>query len=131
MCSQGVGGILQAMRATGASRFVCVSAAPVATDGKGDRLFYRVAIRPQLWTIFKGAYEDMTLMEEEVCRSDVDWTIFRPPQLTDKPRTGRYRTTVGGNVPGGYRISRADLADAILRHLDDPRAIRTAVGVGY
>lgn len=131
VCSRGVGSILEAMRATGVRRFVCVSAAPVARAGKGDGLLYRVAIRPLLWTVFKGAYDDMTLMEAWVRRSDVDWTIFRPPQLTDNPRTGRYRTAVGGNGPGGYRISRADLADAILHSLDDPGSIKAAVGVGY
>jgi hypothetical protein len=36
-----------------------------------------------------------------------------------------------GSVPGGYFISRADLADAILRFVGDPRAINAAVAVGY
>jgi putative NADH-flavin reductase len=38
---------------------------------------------------------------------------------------------VNRNVRGGYTISRADLAAAILTLLDDPTSIRTAIGIGY
>jgi putative NADH-flavin reductase len=34
-------------------------------------------------------------------------------------------------VRGGYTISRADLAAAILTLLDDPTSIRAAIGIGY
>ena len=59
------------------------------------------------------------------------WTIVRPPRLTDKPATGRYRTAFNLSVRRGYTLSRADLAGAILKLLDDPRAIHAAVGIGY
>ncbi len=132
ICSAGTGSILQAMRAAGVRRFVAISAAPVATEeDPGDPALYRLAVRPLLWMVFKGSYEDMTLMEQQVRRSGVEWTIFRPPRLTDKPLTGRYRMALNRNVPGGYAISRADLADAILRRLDDPDAVEATVGIGY
>ena len=131
VCSAGTGSILEAMQKAGVRRFVVVSAAPIAGYDKDDQPLYRFVVRPLLWTIFRRVYEDMALMEEEVRRSDADWTIFRPPRLTDKPRTGRYRTALGRNVPGGNSISRADLADAILHRLEDPDSVRTAIGVGY
>jgi hypothetical protein len=49
----------------------------------------------------------------------------------NKPLTGRYRTVVGGNVPRGYSISRADTAHAMLAVLDDPATFDRAVGVAY
>ncbi len=104
---------------------------PIAESRQRRQPLYRFVVRPLLWTIFRGVYEDMALMEEKVRRSDADWTIFRPPRLTDKPRTGRYRTALDRNVPGGNSISRADLADAILHRLEDPDSVRTAIGVGY
>jgi putative NADH-flavin reductase len=70
-------------------------------------------------------------MEDEMRQSGLDWTIVRPPRLTDKPPTGRYRTALNRNVRGGYTISRADLAAAILKLLDDPASIRAAIGIGY
>jgi hypothetical protein len=38
---------------------------------------------------------------------------------------------VGGNVPHGYAISRADTAHAMLAALNDPATLGKAVGVAY
>ena len=130
VCSAGTASILGAMQATGVRRFVCVSAAPVAIGDPGDEFLYRLAVRPLLRRLLENSYDDMALMEE-VRRSGLDWTILRPPRLTDGPPTGRYRTALGRNVPGGYSVSRADLNDAILRRLDDPGFFGATVGVGY
>lgn len=131
VCSRGTGSILSAMRKTEVRRFVGVSAAPVGSVDKNDEILYRFVARPLLRMFLKGLYDDLAVMESEVRRSGTDWTIFRPPRLTDGPLTGRYRTAQDHNVRGGYSISRADLADAILRRLDDPGAIGTTFGIGY
>ena len=131
ICSAGTGSILEAMEKTDVRRFICVSAAPIADVDKEDPLPYRLVVRPLLWTIFRRVYEDMALMEEAVRRSETEWTILHPPRLTDRPRTGRYRTALDRNVPNGNFISRADLADAILRHLEDSGSTKTTVGIGY
>ncbi|MDT5126524.1 MAG: hypothetical protein QOH54_2168, partial [Mycobacterium sp.] len=49
----------------------------------------------------------------------------------DKPVTGIYRTTLGGNVPRGFSISRADAAHLMLAALDQPATVKQAVGVAY
>jgi len=131
VCSRAIQSILGAMREMGVRRLACVSAAPVGPVGKEDTLLYRYVARPLLRAVFKGLYEDLALMEGEVCRSGIDWTIFRPPRLTEGPRTGRYRLGYDQSVVGGYAISRADLADAMLGSLDDPAAIRVTFGIGY
>jgi hypothetical protein len=38
---------------------------------------------------------------------------------------------VGGNVPRGYSVSRADVADAMLKMLNDPATFGQAVGIAY
>jgi hypothetical protein len=48
-----------------------------------------------------------------------------------RPLTGKYRIVVGGNVPRGYSISRANVAHAMLAVLDDPATVGQAVGVAY
>jgi putative NADH-flavin reductase len=128
--SQGMRHILQAMRATGVRRLVAVSAAPLSSDD-GDTLPSRLLLTPLLWALFRPVYADMATMEDEIRQSGLDWTIVRPPRLTDKPPTGRYRTALNRSVRGGYTISRADLAAAILTLLDDPTSIRAAIGIGY
>jgi len=36
--------------------------------------------------------------EEEIRESNLDWTIFRPPSLTDKAATGTYRTAIDRHI---------------------------------
>ncbi|WP_201776622.1 NAD(P)-dependent oxidoreductase [Allosalinactinospora lopnorensis] len=86
-------------------------------------------MKPILRRILRHAFTDMLGMEEVVSRSSLDWTIMRPPQLTDKPPTANYRARTGGNVRGGFQIPRADLAHAVLETVDDKATFRTAVSV--
>jgi NAD(P)H-binding len=69
-------------------------------------------------------YANLAEMEAEIRNSATQWTIVRPPKLVNKPLTGNYRTVVGGNVPRGYAISRADVAHLMLAVLDDPATLR-------
>jgi hypothetical protein len=68
-------------------------------------------------------------MEADIRRSGTEWTVVRPPRLTDKPVSGRYRLAFGANVPNGGFASRADVAHAMLALLADPRAIDQPVGI--
>jgi len=68
-------------------------------------------------------------MEDVVRDSGLDWTIVRPPRLTDKPLTHRYRTAYGHNLRRGFFISRADVADLMLNVLDDPASIKQVIGI--
>ena len=43
--------------------------------------------------------------EEEVRFSGLDWTIMRPPRLTDRPPSVTYRTAIDRNLPRDYAIS--------------------------
>lgn len=126
--SNGVRSAVTAMRTAEVSRLVVVSAAPVAPPAKGDGLLLRTVFRPLLWRVMGEHYRDLELMERQLRDSGLRWTVLWPPQLTDRPATGRYRTAYGR--PVGIRISRADVADAMLRVLDDPAAVGAAVGVG-
>jgi putative NADH-flavin reductase len=114
-----------------AVRLVAVSAVPVDATPNGEPLFVRAVVTPLLRTVLRGVYADLALMEKEIRRSAADWTIFRPPRLLDRPPTERYRRRLGGNVPNGTAVSRADLAHALLAALTDPATVRQVVGVAY
>jgi putative NADH-flavin reductase len=129
--SAGMASILKAMRTAGSSRLVVVSAAPVASDDHGTTLPYRLLVKPLLRALLGGLYADLAVMEETVRRSGLAWTILRPSQLTDGPRTGSYRQATDANLRRGYRISRADLADAILAALEDPDSVKATITIGY
>src|SRR6266498_4519869 len=78
-----------------------------------------------------AARSDLAAMEDEIRRSSTEWTVVRPPELVNKPLTGRYRIVIGGNVPRAYSISRADAAHAMLAMLDDPATIKQAHGIPH
>ncbi len=128
--SQGMRNIIAAMRDTGVRRLVAVSASPLHIDDS-DTLPSRLLLKPLLWALLRPVYADMAAMEEEIRNSGLDWTILRPPRLTDKPATGRYRLAFNRSVRRGNFICRADLAGAILKLLDDPQALRAGIGIGY
>ena len=54
---------------------------------------------------------------------------MRPPRLTNGARRGSYRTMVDRHA--GMTISRADVADAILKALGTPSTAGHFLGVGY
>ncbi len=121
--------LIRALDQAGVRRFVWVSAAPVGGIPDGDSLFNRYVLHPLINRALRGIYSDMGLLEEALRRSDLDWTVVRPPRLTNGPLTATYRTALGANVPKGLLASRANVADCMLRALRNPATIRQAVGV--
>jgi uncharacterized protein YbjT (DUF2867 family) len=129
VASRSTKSILAAMDAAGVRRFVAVSAAPLGpmpTDFLNRRVVY-----PMINAFAAEVYADLRVMEADIMSSGVEWTIVRPPKLNSKALTGRYRTDVGGTVPKGYLISRADVAHLMLAVLDDPATVCQPVGVAY
>ena len=129
--SAGTGTILAAMARAGVDRVIVVSAAPVASDDDGTTALYRLVAAPLLRALLRESYADMARMEAAVRSSGLNWTIMRPPQLTNGPHTGTYRQAREANLRGGYHISRADLADAILASLADPTTVGATIALGY
>jgi putative NADH-flavin reductase len=120
--------ILTALEGAGIERFVAVSAAPVGPIPSDDGFVNRRIVFPMTRKLFGGIYADLAVMEQDIAASGLKWTIVWPPKLTNKP-LGDYRTVIGGNVPRGTFVSRAEVAHAMLALLTDDRAIRQAVGV--
>lgn len=129
VASRSTKSILAAMDAVGVRRFVAVSAAPLGPT-PGDFLNRRV-IWPMINAFAADVYADLRVMEADIMSSAAEWTIVRPPKLNSKQLTGHYRTKLGGTVPRGYLISRADVADLMLKSLTDPTTVRQPVGVAY
>ena len=78
---------------------------------------------------FPGIVRDACEMENLFRKSELDWTIVRPPRLTDKPRTGKYRVLEGHLPRFGFTITRADVADFMVKAAENGALIRKVVGV--
>ena len=79
-------------------------------------------------TLLKSSREDHEAQEAAVKESELDWTIIRPSGLTDDPRTGVYE--FGENIPAKTsKIARADVADLILKELEQNALIHKAVTI--
>ena len=94
---------------------------------------FRDSIVPPAYLIgrlfFSGIVADASAMERVFGESELDWTMVRPPELTDKPYTGKYRVREGHLPRFGFSISRADVADFMLKAVENHASSRKIVGV--
>ncbi|KAA9164993.1 NAD(P)H-binding protein [Amycolatopsis acidicola] len=127
ICRDGTSSIMKAMETAGVQRLLVVSNSGMHTDGDG--FFTAKLVKPILIRVLREGYADMREMEERVRVSGLQWTVVRPPRLTNWPHSGEIASKVGGNVKGSFNIGRADLADFLLRAAGEDSLIRTAVSV--
>jgi putative NADH-flavin reductase len=120
--------IIAAMDKTGALRFLQVTGSIVADDGESSYLRYLLKPLARR-TFLRHVCADMRQAEDQIRRSDLDWTIVRPPSLTSKPARGSYRTAVDRNLPHGFTISRADLAAWMLTLIDGSAAVHKHLSI--
>ncbi|HEU5233026.1 MAG TPA: NAD(P)H-binding protein [Terriglobales bacterium] len=79
--------------------------------------------------LFPRTVADASAMEQVFAESELDWTMVRSPELTDKPFTGKYRV-LEGHLPGfGFKISRADVADFMISVVANRSTIRKVIGL--
>jgi putative NADH-flavin reductase len=126
---EGTRNIVRAMEKGGVRRLVCQSAMGVG-DSRGNLGFLtKYVIVPVL---LRHAFADHERQEAVVQQSALDWTIVRPPHLKDGPHTGTYRhgfPTTDTGIQG--KISRADVADFMLKQLTDNTYLHQTPGVSY
>ncbi|RIA55271.1 NAD(P)-dependent oxidoreductase [Dichotomicrobium thermohalophilum] len=107
--------LVDAMKEVGATRLICVTGFGAGDSAGRGGFFYQAFGRQGL---LKRAYDDKDIQEWIIRRSGLDWTIVRPGILTDGPHTGRYQVL---NDPREWRvgkISRANVADFLVKQVE-------------
>jgi len=112
--------LIASMRSQGVKRLICVTG-----FGAGDsRASISCLQRLPFQIVFGRAYDDKSLQEKLIKESELDWTIARPGVLTSGPRTGHYRILVEASQWRNGIISRADVAEFLVRQIGDQAYIR-------
>ena len=72
--------------------------------------------------LLKDQYKDKTLLEEIISESSMNWEFVKPGMLTNGPLTSNYK--VISKLFKGIKIkkiSRADVADYLVKESEDPK----------
>jgi len=116
--------ILAAMAKHGVHRLIAVSSMGVGDSIDQINLAFRIIMNLTLKRIMQAKEEQ----EQLIMASDTDWTIVRPGGLTDGPPTGTYKAGTEKSIKA-KQVSRADVADFVLKQLTDDRYVRQTPAV--
>ncbi len=118
VCTDAISSTVPAMVTAGVSRLIVVSAHGVLESH--DRSLYAHAV----WAGVGEKMKDKELMEPLITRSDLEWTIVRPPALKNTPAIGKYQVDEHLPIRLWDSIGRADLADFLVQEAESPRFVR-------
>jgi hypothetical protein len=122
MAAESTKNIVSAMEKHGVKRLVVISVAgiPVPQDNRGFNLIAAL-IKLLLKDVFVDRENQLAVLES----SQVDWVAVRVPRLTDGAGTGSVKAFFGNPSPG-MKVTRADLADFMLKQLTESQWLKQA-----
>jgi len=115
--------LLPALQQGGVQRLILISAFGVGDSFNDASAFQKFFFR----TILRSIYADKAKSDALIQACALQWTIVRPVALTNGPRTGKYRIGEKLKLRGIPRVSRADVADFMIRELTEGAWIRKTV----
>jgi putative NADH-flavin reductase len=122
--------IVSGARVAGVRRIIAVGSSGIDPETKAVfpmNLLAKLIVAPLL----RGIYDDTARMETWLADIDLDWTVMRPPYLTQGLLTTHYRTGIKHHLRKISRISRADLAHCMLAVMTNEATYRAWVEVAY
>jgi uncharacterized protein YbjT (DUF2867 family) len=112
--------LVAAMKAKGVKRLIGVTGFGAGDSSASIGLLQQLPFQ----IVFGRAYGDKSVQERLIKESGLDWTIARPGVLTNGAPTGRYKVLAQPSQWRNGIIARADVADFLVRQIED----RTLVG---
>jgi hypothetical protein len=117
------------MEKAGIRRFICQTTLGVGDSQDNLNFFWK---RIMFGIILREAFADHVNQENYIKQSRLDWTIVRPAAFTDGKRTGVYRHGFTASDKAlTLKISRADVADFMLKQLADDTYLHKTPGLSY
>jgi putative NADH-flavin reductase len=112
--------LVAAMTSRGVKRLICVTGFGAGDSRSSIGCLQLIPFQ----VLFGRAYEDKSVQERLIKESSLDWTIVRPGVLTSAPRTGRYKILETASEWRNGIISRSNVADFLVRLIEDPSYVR-------
>lgn len=128
--SEGMRNIMAAMQQADIQRIVCICSVAIIVPPKSSFVL-KFMTKNILQRQYNYIYTDMITMEEILAKSNLDWTIIRAPWLWNTAYTGKYRSTINEHLSNPFRISRADLAEYIVQHIEDKKTFQARIEISY
>jgi len=127
--TEGTRNIVRAMEKGGVSRLICLSSLGVGDSRESLNFFWKHVM---FGLLLRGAYADHVSQENSVKESRLNWTLVRPAAFTDGDHTGEYRHGFPGTDKTiKAKISRADVADFMLKQLTAQTYLKKTPGLSY
>ncbi|MEV7045016.1 NAD(P)H-binding protein [Amycolatopsis sp. NPDC051061] len=117
VCTEGIRSAVTAMKAAGVARLIAVSAHGVLETH--DKSLYSLAV----WGNVAERMRDKESMEPLITASGLNWTIVRPPKLSDHDAIGKYTAGTDLRIRLWSSIGRADLATFLLDEAETPQYV--------
>ena len=121
--------VVHAMQRHGVKRLIVISVLGTGTSAENTGFLYEHLLMP---TYLHGAMKDKAGMEATVSSSPLDWTLVRPPMLTEGAATGSVEVLATEEQPTqttAHKITRADLAEFIIKQISSDAYVRQAIVV--
>jgi putative NADH-flavin reductase len=122
--SDGVEHIVKAMKQQKVKRLLFVT-----SFGLNESMFLpeKIFIR----TVLRNIFEQMPRQEKMISQSGLDYTIVRPARLTDQTTIGEYKAEEDFYIGPFSHISRAAVADFLLKQLESKKFFYKTVTLSY
>ena len=122
--SQGTKNVITCMHELGIKRLIVVTSLGVGNSKNQVPMAFKLVMK----TVMRKIMADKERQEQFVQNSGLDWVIVRPGELSDDPPSGAYIFGTDTSIIAG-KVSRADLAEFVLRNLNDHQFLRQAVAI--
>ncbi|MDP2667029.1 MAG: NAD(P)H-binding protein [Candidatus Diapherotrites archaeon] len=129
--AKGTENIINAMKKNDVKRLIVESSCPLSGSPEGMAFLKGFGMTDDKIASVRPMIDDKIRQETIVRKSGLDWTIVRPLALTDGPKTGTYRAGETLNIKQTDNISRADVADFMLKSAKDNKWVGKIVVVAY
>ena len=128
---EGTQNILDAMKKYGVKRIIVQSSYPMSGSPEGVAFLKEMGMGDEQIAMVQPVLDDKARQEDALRDSGLAYTIVRPLMLNDDPKTGKYRVGENLVIKVGDAISRADVADFMLKDLTENKFVGKTVTLAY